>query len=328
MPPQVPTLARIRTKVRRLTSSPSINQLSEADLDNAINDFYTLNLPGHLRTFNLEKTFTFYCEPNVDVYDFPKDDYSSISQPLLIAGYHSDWYQDRESFFRRYPVYDYDQNLTTGNGTVGPFTGTISNLPILRRGPTTGTDYDSRVLISAVDSTGASITAVDTAVVGDVGTLTGTGVAAGTVNYITGAVSITFDNAIPSPNAINSQTVGYVASRPLSALFYNDQITLRPVPDKAYKIQLDAYILPTKLLADSDVPEVAQWWEYIAFGAAKKIFEERQDIDGLQSIFGSFKEQETIALRRTIIQNSQKRNSTIYENGGGNNNSGIYKGSF
>jgi hypothetical protein len=51
-------------------------------------------------------------------------------------------------------------------------------------------------------------------------------------------------------------------------------------------------------------------------------------MDGLQSIFGSFKEQETIALRRTIVQNSQKRISTIYENGGGNSNSGNYKGSF
>lgn len=328
MPPQVPTLARIRTKVRRLTSSPSINQLSEADLDNAINDFYTLNLPGHLRTFNLEKTYSFYTQPNVDVYDFPKDDYSSISQPLLIAGYQSEWYQNRETFFRRWPVHEYDQDLATGDGTVGPFTGTITNVPVLRRGPTTGTDYNSRVLISAVDSTGASVTAVDTAVVGDVGTLTGTGVAAGTINYLTGAVSITFDNAIVSPNVINSQTVGYVASRPVSALFYNDQITVRPVPDKAYKIQLDAYILPTTLLNDADVPEIAQWWEYIAFGAAKKIFEERQDMDGLQSIFGSFKEQETIALRRTIVQNSQKRISTIYENDGGNNNSGIYKGSF
>src|SRR5210317_534155 len=130
MAPQVPTLSRIRTKVRRLTSSPSPNQLSEADLDNAINDFLTLSLPGLVRTFNLKKTYTFYAEPNVDVYDFPKDDYSSVSPPLLIAGYRSDWYQDREQFFGRYPITEYDQNLATGDGTVGPFTGTITNIPI------------------------------------------------------------------------------------------------------------------------------------------------------------------------------------------------------
>lgn len=327
MPPQVPPLSRIRTKVRRLVSSPSPNQLSEADLDNAINDFYTLSLPGHLRTFNLKQTYTFYCEPNVDVYDFPKDDYSSISEPLLVAGYQSDWYQDRQQFFRRYPIRQYDQDLTTGNGTVGPYTGTITNLPIMRRGPTTGTDFDSRVLIGAVDTTGQSVTATDTVVTGDVGTLTGTGVASGTINYITGAVSITFDNAIVSPNVINSQTVGYVASRPQSCLFYNDQLTLRPIPDKAYKIQFDAYALPTLLLADGDIPEVAQWWEFIAFGAAKKIFEERQDLDGVASIMQAYKEQETIALRRTIVQNSQKRTSTIYADSGQHsyyNNRGSY----
>jgi hypothetical protein len=328
MPPQVPTLARIRTKVRRLTSSPGTSQLSEADLDNAINDFYTLSLPGHLRTFNLEKTYTFYTQANVDVYDFPKDLYSSVSQPLLISGYESDWYQDRESFFRRWPIRDYDQDLVTGDGTVGPFTGTITNVPILRRGPVTGAAFEPRVLISAIDSTGATIIAEDTSVTGDVGTLSGIGVASGTINYITGAVSITFDNAIVSPNVINSQTVSYVASRPLSALFYADQLTIRPVPDKAYKCQLNAYILPTTLIADADTPEIAQWWEFIAFGAAKKIFEERQDMDGLQSIFGSYKEQETIALRRTIVQNSQKRIATIYSDGGQENNSSGYRGSF
>lgn len=327
MPPQVPDLSRIRTKVRRLTSSPSINQLSEIDLDNAINDAYTLDLPGHLRTTSLEETYTFYTQPNVDVYDFPKNDYSSISKPLFVAGYPSDWYQDRHQFYNRYPIREYDQDLTTGNGTVGPFTGTITNLPVLRRGPPTGANYDSKVLISAVDATGASITAVDTSVAGDVGTLTGTGVAAGTINYLTGAVSITFNNAIPSPNAINSQTVSYVASRPQACLFYDDQLTVRPVPDKAYKCQLNAYVLPSVLLADSDIPEVAQWWTYISFLAAKRIFEERQDNEGIASIMPSLKEQETIALRRTIMQNSQKRIATIYS-GNDEYQHADYKGSF
>lgn len=327
MPPQIPDLSRIRTKVRRLTSSPSINQLSEADLDNAINDAYTLDLPGHIRTFNLEKTYDFYTQPNVDVYDFPKNTYSSVSKPLFVAGYPSDWYQDRSQFFNRYPIRDYDQDLATGDGTVGPFTGTITNVPVLRRGPPAGAAYEPRVLISAVDSTGVAVIAEDTSVSGDVGTLTGTGVAAGTINYITGAVSITFDNAIVSPNVINSQTVAYVASRPQACLFYNDQITVRPVPDKAYKCQLNAFILPTALLTDADIPEIAQWWTYISFLAAKRIFEERQDNDGIAGIMPSLKEQETIALRRTIVQNSQKRIATIYS-GGSEYQHADYKGSF
>jgi len=311
------TLARIRTKVRRLTSSPSQNQLLDSDLDNAINDFYTLDLPGHIRTQNLKDVYTFYTQPNVDVYDFPKDTYSSVMQPLLIAGYQSDWYQSREQFFRRYPIRDYDENIATGDGTAGAYTGTITNVPILRQGPPNGTSSpQSRVLISAVDNTGVAVTATDTSVAGDVGTLTGTGVASGTVNYLTGAVSITFTNNIPTGNVINSQSVSYVANRPQACLFYNDQLTLRPVPDKAYKVELDAYILPTALLATGDIPEVAQWWEYIAFGAAKKIFEERQDMEGIASIMPTFQEKETIALRRTLIQNTGKRSATIYSDNG------------
>lgn len=311
------TLTRIRTKVRRLTSSPSINQLSETDLDNAINDFYTLEFPGSIRTLNLEETYTFYTSTNVDVYEFPRDSYSSISKPVFISGVQSDFYEDRQLFFSRYPITSYSQDLTTGDGTSGPFTGTLTNLPVLRQGPPGGNNADSRVLISAVDSTGATVAATDTSVSGDVGTLTGDGVSAGTVNYVTGAVSITFTSTIPSGNTITSQTVPYVAGKPIAALFYNDRITLRPVPNKAYKVQFNAYVLPTQLLNDNDSPEVKQWWEYIAYGAARKIFLDRQDMEGLASIQQEFDRQERICLRRTIVQNSQKRISTIYSDGAG-----------
>ena len=302
------TLERIRTKVRRLTSSPSENQLTMANLDLAINDFYTLDLPAHLQTFNLRDVFTFFTNENVDVYAFPTNTFSSILPPFFVAGYQSDFFQNREQFFRSYTTRAFDEDLVAGDGTVGPFT-------VLRRGPPTGVTFESKVLISAVDATGTTVIAEDTVVTGDVGTLTGVGVAAGTINYLTGAISITFTNAIPTGNQINTQTVSYVTNRPQACLFYNDQFTIRPVPDKVYKCQIDAYILPTALLLATDSPEVQQWWQFLAAGAAKKLFEERQDNDGIASVMGFYKEQELIVLRRTIMQNAIKRTATIYSEG-------------
>jgi len=69
---------------------------------------------------------------------------------------------------------------------------------------------------------------------------------------------------------------------------------------------------PSELLASNQMPELAEWWQYIAYGAAKKIFEDRMDLESVQLIIPEFKKQEDLILRRTIKQYSNERSSTIY----------------
>ena len=55
-----------------------------------------------------------------------------------------------------------------------------------------------------------------------------------------------------------------------------------------------------------------QWWQYLSYGAAKKIFEDSQDPEGIAQIMGGFKEQENLVLYRNIVQQTNERTATIY----------------
>ncbi len=63
------TLQAIRTKVRRLTRSPSLSQISDVQIDEYINTFIQYDFPEHLRLFSLRTLLTFYTQPGVDVYE-------------------------------------------------------------------------------------------------------------------------------------------------------------------------------------------------------------------------------------------------------------------
>ncbi len=71
-------------------------------------------------------------------------------------------------------------------------------------------------------------------------------------------------------------------------------------------------------------PQLNEWWQYIAYGAAKKIFEDRMDTDSVQQIMAEYKKQEALCLRRTLVQYSNERTATIYtENVAGNGSNGF-----
>ena len=56
MSPVTGILEQIRVKVRRITGRPSVNQLSNDDLDAYINDFYVNDLPLISTLFNLNNS--------------------------------------------------------------------------------------------------------------------------------------------------------------------------------------------------------------------------------------------------------------------------------
>ena len=348
------TLAQIETKVRRLTRSPSEAILSTATLDNYINTFVLYDFPEQLRLFSLRKTLTFWLEPYIDTYDTnttnPNDPlynflnlYSSIHQPIYVAGYDVFFSQSREQFFSIYPKLNAIQSIgPAGDGKTTNFTGV---LPILSGTPSNITLpsqpqqglLQHYALFSSVDSNNNGLALVDRPSTVELGymyapndppdpTFTHS---RGTINYQSGVYNVTFPTAPAVGQAINSQTVPYIANRPLAMLYYDNKFIFRPVPDQPYRVDIEGYQRPDVLLA-GNMPELSEWWAYIAYGAAKKVFEDRQDMESVQMIMPEFKQQERLILRRTLMQLSNERTSTIYteqltmNNGQGNGGWGLY----
>jgi len=137
-----------------------------------------------------------------------------------------------------------------------------------------------------------------------------------TINYQTGEIlGLTFAEAIPEGTPIRIQYNPKQFSIPLAIMFNQNQFTLAPVPDAGYTIELSCYRQPIQALIAADMagnPELSEWWEILSVGAAKKIFEERFDSDGVLFIDKMLKERYDIIETRTYAQISQQRINTIY----------------
>lgn len=277
------------------------------------------------------------------LYNF-QNKYISIEQPLYIAGFQSLYSQSRTEFFGIYPnVNSIVFTGLYGDGATTTFTGVVqlqntqSNFVL---NPTVNTQQttvltQNEVLFDSIDSTGLGISMVDVPVIdttsgnntvngnlyppGQRPAMPPTAVTANnTINYITGQFTVTFQNAAGTPSApgagqaINAQVVAQITSMPQAMLYYNNTIYLRPVPDQPYQINFEAYMRPTALLSESQSPQLEEWWQYVAYGSAKKIFEDRMDTDSVAQIMPEFKTQERLCNRRTIVQYTNQRTSTIY----------------
>ena len=107
------TLAQIQSKVRALTASPSESQLPTSTINNYVNAFYQLDMPEHMKYFNLHTTYTFTTQPLVDQYEVPENLYQVFIPPLYVAGYQCYYSESREEFFRIWPQIQYIQECVS-----------------------------------------------------------------------------------------------------------------------------------------------------------------------------------------------------------------------
>jgi hypothetical protein len=305
----VSTLARIRTKVRRLTASPDEAQLSTTDLDNYINDVYEQDMPSSMRIWQLKDTYSFVTEPNVDRYAFPINTYHQAEGPAYCNGQQMSWSQSREQFFAIWPFNNIATRVALGNGT-NTYTFTLTQRPVLA----------NNVVMYAFDAGGNEMVVVDNGTGGLVlqGTTTPT---IGAINYVTGVVTaLVFPNAVPASNPIIARTVPYSASQPTDILYFNDTFTLRPVPNTVYPVVLNVYKRPTQFIATvadpTATPQVHRWWQFLAFGAAIKVAQDRMDMDTYQQILPFFEEQKQFIIYETAAQMHNQRAPTIYNDVG------------
>ena len=341
-------LTAIMTKVRRLTRTPSSAQLSDADLIEYINTFTVYDFPEQLRTFNLRDTFSWTCNPFQDEYPIDvvggagnqlnnfKNLYISIHPPLYIAGFQQMYTQSREQFFGIYPQVRSIASIGVfGDGVTTQFTGTINaNQAIIAPGQVTNASLLQRkVLFSSLDSNGLSLAMVDVPLVDPItlqflpnGNLFPSDAfptnvlqyptvidPTNTINYVTGQFTVTFATAPANMAPINSQTVPTALGIPQSMLFYDNLFTLRPVPDQPYTINFEVYRRPFSLDTNLNPnPELEEYWQLISYGAARKILQDRVDIDTLPILEPEFREQMRLCLRRNIVQYTNERTATIY----------------
>ena len=307
------TLDKIIKKIRKITSSNSQTQITDAEITTYINDFVLYDYPPDLSIPALKTTLTFYTSPNIGTYSTnttntndPLYNFTNrhkfTGKPAYIDGIEAIFLQDREAFYGMYPSIKKSSYITQGDGVTLNYTGTLNAIPVIK----------GETLFTSTDANGNGLAVWDD----EDGNLISTAGVCGTLNSVTGVYNFVFTAAPALGEDINVKSVWYTASTPISILFFENKFTLRPIPDDVYAINLEVYRRPTELISLNQMPELASQWEYIAFGAAKKIFIDRRDYESLAEIQPLFDEQEATLVTKNTMSMSNMRVATPYNSGG------------
>jgi len=333
------TLGMIIQWVRRIIKTSSTQSISDSTIVDYINRFYLYDMPARVQLFELKRQYTFDTIPNQFTYQFPfapfvddtdennpiaRQGYQIIRTPVYCDGVQIGFYTSNQAFYNIFPEFVNNEFIATGDGT--PLIGDlqISQTPILRSYRDVLGILTPYVIFTASTGSGDLLYVVDN---GD-GILIQTDAsfqqiingAAGAINYTTGAVTALtfFPDSVPAGNIVEVQTSPFSAGVPRLMLFFNNIIKLFPVPDRAYKIQMDVQITPAQFIsaADTDIGSVSFEFdymaEYLARGAAQKILSDSGDYEQYAFYEKLFKDQENQVLRRTSRQMQVTRTPTIY----------------
>ena len=292
------TLVAMRKKVRRLTGSPDPTSLSEADIDQYINTYYSQDFPSDCKLDQLRDDYKFFTSPNIDRYTVDLNEYQGIRDPIYVEGRQGQLYKDRESFYANWPRQTTKNTPASGDGVTTVFSFTIPGAPLVRGSITLGAIVGGTTVQSQDDSAN---------------NITGGGVT-GTIDYVTGVVTaLTYTTAPDAGTSLTLWADTYTASRPFDLLFWKNEIIVRPIPDNVYRIEVEAFQTPTQFLLNSNAPGLNAWWQLIALGASIKVLQDQQDMEGLENILPWFEEQKGLVLERQAIEQIGFRNDTIYQ---------------
>ena len=260
--------------------------------------------------------------------------YNMFKPPIYADGVQIGWYQSEEQFYNVFPELVLNEVNVLGDGTTGPFTVNVGRNPILRGFIDELGNLEPYVYITTQDAAGNMQYIVDSGYVNSSGLgiliqtdstfqnitgalLTGSPPNAGgsgTVDYSTGELIFTFSSNTTDGANIYTQTSPFSAGFPRICLFFNNIFKLYPVPDRPYKIQVEAYVTPSVFFNTQASMPFAYMTEYFARGAAQKILSDTGDWDQHDRYEGKFREQENFVLRRTSRQRATQRTPTIFSN--------------
>ena len=134
----------------------------------------------------------------------------------------------------------------------------------------------------------------------------------GTVDYVTTEINLTLP-VTPMPGTqLNVWAATYQPGRPYNLLFWNNELTIRPVPDNVYLVEVEVFQTPAQFMDSGQHPILNQWCQYLAYGTACEILRERQDMEGVQNLMEGFKRQEALVLERQAVEEIGQANITLF----------------
>jgi hypothetical protein len=351
------TLSAIVKKVRRLTASSSESTLSTNDIYQYINTFYENDFAYAIKLDQMRSVYTFYTRPYIDRYPLNVNYNQGVRGPIYFEGIQGHLFKDRNDFYAMWPRWPIKSQITVGANQV--FNFTINYTPCLSKECVIGgTDSFGNPFTIADDGNGnLNLQTPNGIVPQPTGLNPGPGMInnnvssthpyppggsyltypgdlmlanVGTVNYVTGTFNVNLTSVNITPSATEPLTVWvsqYQTGRPYTAMFWNNEFTVRPIPKLVHKVEVECYLTPVQFLSNSQNPVLNQWWQYIALGAAIKVLEDRQDMEGLENLALLFDRQEGLVLERQGVEEINSRNTTIFTSTiQGNNNWGNSQG--
>jgi len=446
--PSDSTYTFIETKVRRLTASASEAALSSADIQRAVNRFYSQDFPYAIKLDQTRQIYKFLTIPNVDRYPVDINNLQGFRAPVYFEGRPGNFFKNRDQLYNLYPrnatqfqqgagvsgsitniiqpsnptqITSPDHNLQNGsiitilnvggmtqlNGNTYTVTVvdannfTLNGIDNTAYGAyTSGGTWSSQntfsftlfgqnqnpfpqpnfgilstqLVIGGIDVNGDPIRVIDDggAVVNALGigsnTTNGqllfvqqnnvgnnvyldalnvqqpaipplsplpvpsppvslTPQYCGTVNYVTTQIDLLIPVPLQAGSVLNIWAATYQVGRPYNLLFWNNELTIRPVPDNVYLVEVEVYQTPVQFMTLTQNPVLDQWAQYISFGVAMEILRERQDMEGVENLREGFMRQEALVLERQSIEEIQQPNITLFNSTQGSYGYGIGYGS-
>jgi len=280
------TLAEIRKKVRQVTGRFSADDLSNTELDDRINKYYQLRFPAEVKLEQKHVYYEFLTTPNQATYAVPDTTYTNYEPPVTVNNLSMLWYQDSAKFEEENPLQYNFTTPWTGDGSTVTFSTTVQSFPIY---PSTLTITDNT---ETFQDTTTTYTESNVSITGSAG---GTA----TINYSTGAVSVTFNTAPDNSQDIYLNYVQFQPNRPEAMLYFENQFQLYPVPDQVYRIRMRSYKIVDALEDATDTPGLSEWGPCIAYGTALGIFADYGENDAYAQTTALHKEQISLILTRT-----------------------------
>lgn len=295
----------IQTTARKVTGQISNVSLTNADLGQYINNYYQFDLPRELKLEELYVQRQFALTPNKPAYDLPGDftdnlAFTHVEPRIYVNGISIGYTQDSNEFYSIVPATYSTETIAYGDAVTTVFPYSTNFTPIYNiRAQRSFMTQPCNITISDGVETFVDVPTVGSALTG---TFTGDAGGTGTVNYYTGATSVTFA-AAPASGAVIQITYHYQQTgQPNTVLFYSRQFIFSPTPDQAYLCRIDAYQQPMKLSNPTDTPVKEEWGELIALGAALKILRDFGQTDKYQETMMFYNREKTKCLSDTDNQ--------------------------
>lgn len=337
------TLIALRQKVRRLTNSPGQSSLTDNDLDQHINTFYNQDFAYAIKVDQMRSVYTFYTQPYRDRYPLDVNFNQGLRSPVYFDGIQGAFYKDRTQFYNLWPRIPTRFQPISGDGITTIFSFTIP-APFLSKEVTLGGVDTAGNPIQVVDDGNGNLqlqvpnpaTTVPPYYVTPppgppvppvpgmhnqnlgnpglnyVSTTTNSFTGVGNVNYVTGQFNIEFPVAPAAGTVMTLFVSQYQTGKPYNLLFWNNELTIRPVPKLVHKVEVESYLTPVQFMQTTDSPIINQWWQYISYGVACEIQRERNDFEGVNALMEGMKRQEALVLERQGVEEIGQPNYTLF----------------